>query len=40
LQTELRIQALLKIWLMFHIPMSIALLAALFSHVFSVLIYW
>lgn len=37
---ELRSMARLKRWLIWHVPMSIALLAALSAHVLSVFIYW
>ena len=40
LRRDLQYRAALKFWLMFHIPMSIALLAALFAHVISVFLYW
>lgn len=37
---HLRIKALLEVWLFIHIPVTIALLAALFAHVVSVFYYW
>lgn len=40
LQTDMRLNARLRAWLWLHGPLSIALLAALFAHVFSVLVYW
>jgi hypothetical protein len=36
----LRIRALLEIWLFVHIPLTIALVAALVAHVVSVFFYW
>ena len=36
----LRIRALLEIWLFIHIPLTIALIAALTAHVISVFYYW
>ncbi|MEQ5787374.1 hypothetical protein J3454_05655 [Erythrobacter sp. NFXS35] len=36
----LRIRALLEIWLFIHIPLTIALIAALTAHVISVFFYW
>lgn len=36
----LRIRALLEIWLYIHIPLTIALIAALTAHVISVFFYW
>jgi hypothetical protein len=35
-----RIRALLEIWLFIHIPLTIALIAALTAHVISVFYYW
>lgn len=37
---QLRIRALLEIWLFIHIPLTIALIAALTAHVISVFYYW
>ena len=37
---QLRIRALLEIWLFIHIPLTIALIAALAAHVISVFYYW
>jgi hypothetical protein len=37
---HLRHKAVLDLWLYLHVPMSIALLAALVAHVVSVFIYW
>lgn len=37
---QLRIRALLEIWLFVHIPLTIALIAALAAHVISVFFYW
>ncbi len=36
----LRIRALLEVWLFVHIPLTIALIAALTAHVISVFYYW
>jgi hypothetical protein len=36
----LRIRALLEIWLFVHVPLTIALIAALTAHVISVFYYW
>lgn len=36
----LRIRALLEVWLFVHIPLTIALIAALIAHVISVFYYW
>lgn len=37
---QLRIRAMLEIWLFIHIPLTIALIAALTAHVISVFFYW
>ncbi len=37
---EFRSQARLRLWLMFHVPLSLALLFALAGHIVSVFIYW
>ncbi len=40
IRRRLRTKALLEVWLFFHIPATIALLAALLAHVVSVFYYW
>ncbi len=40
LREDIRINALLKVWLFCHVPVSFALLAALIAHILSVFIYW
>jgi hypothetical protein len=37
---DLRYKALLEWWLFLHVPLAVALLAALLAHVVSVFIYW
>ncbi|MFO6445846.1 hypothetical protein ACLBKU_01755 [Erythrobacter sp. NE805] len=37
---SLRIRALLEVWLFLHIPLTLALIAALAAHVISVFYYW
>ena len=37
---DVQIKVILRIWLFFHIPLAIGLLAALFSHILSVFFYW
>lgn len=37
---HMRVKALLEIWLYFHVPLTIALIAALIAHVISVFYYW
>ena len=34
------VKAIMEIWLYFHVPLSIALLAALIGHIISVFFYW
>jgi hypothetical protein len=36
----LRIRAMLEVWLFVHVPLTIALIAALTAHVISVFYYW
>lgn len=40
LRRDLRFRAALKFWLIFHIPLSIGLIAAMVCHILSVFIYW
>lgn len=40
IRRNLQIKAYYKVWLLFHIPLSIALLAALIVHILVVFIYW
>jgi len=40
LRKDIQLKGLVKIWLYFHIPLTMALLAALFIHIISVFIYW
>lgn len=40
LAEDLRLQALLEVWLYVHIPLTTALLAALLVHILSVFVYW
>ena len=37
---DIRFQALMRVWLLFHIPISFALFAALLAHVVSVFLFW
>lgn len=38
--SDIRMQGLMEIWLYFHVPLSLGLLATLIAHVISVFIYW
>lgn len=40
IRIDLRLKALLRLWLLFHVPLSFALLAAVIAHVVSVFYYW
>jgi hypothetical protein len=40
IRRQMRTKAMLEIWLWFHVPLTIALLAALTAHVISVFFYW
>ena len=37
---DLRLNALLQVWLYVHVPLSFALLAALVAHLFAVFYFW
>lgn len=37
---DIQYQAVMEIWLYFHVPISVALLAALIGHIVSVFFYW
>jgi hypothetical protein len=36
---DMRYQAMLDVWLLFHVPLTFALLATLLAHIVSVLVY-
>lgn len=40
IRRHMKVKALLEIWLYFHVPLTIALIAALIAHVISVFYYW
>ena len=40
LRRQMRLRALLEVWLFVHVPLTIALLAALTAHIVSVFYYW
>ena len=40
IRRQMQTKALLQIWLYVHVPLTIALLAALTAHVVSVFYYW
>lgn len=40
IRKDIRFYAQQEVWLLFHVPLSFALLAALIAHVVSVFIYW
>lgn len=37
---HLRLKGLLEVWLYIHVPLTFALIAALFAHIFAVFFYW
>lgn len=37
---DLQLRAMMLVWLVFHVPLSFALLAALFAHIVSVFYFW
>jgi hypothetical protein len=37
---DIQYQAMMEIWLYFHVPISFALLAALIGHIVSSFFYW
>ena len=39
-RTDIRYKAIMDIWLFFHVPLSVALLAALLAHIVAVFFYW
>jgi hypothetical protein len=40
LRRDVRLQGLLKVWLLLHIPLTVALMVALLIHIIAVFIYW
>ena len=40
IRRDLRFRALMRVWLVLHVPLSFALLAALIAHIISVFYYW
>jgi len=40
IRQQMRIRALLEVWLYLHVPMTFALIAALAAHIVSVFFYW
>lgn len=40
IRRDIQIQAILRIWLYIHVPMSFATVAALIVHIFAVFLYW
>jgi hypothetical protein len=40
LRRHLKLRGLLEVWLYFHVPLTIALIAALTAHIISVFFYW
>jgi hypothetical protein len=40
IREDLRLQASMELWLYFHVPLSVGLLAALLVHIVTVFFYW
>ncbi len=40
IRRQMKLRALLDVWLYIHVPVTIALLAALTAHIVSVFYYW
>lgn len=40
LLADIRLQSVMEIWLYFHVPLTLALLATLTAHIVSVFLYW
>ncbi len=40
IREDIRMLAMMQVWLMFHVPLTFALFAALISHIFAVFVYW
>lgn len=40
LREDIRLQAMLEVWLYIHVPLSVGLLAALVVHIITVFLYW
>ena len=40
IRRDIRLHGWLKIWLYFHVPVTIALLVALVLHILSTFVYW
>ena len=39
-RTDIRYKAIMDMWLFFHVPLSVALVAALVAHIVAVFFYW
>jgi len=40
IREDIRMHAMIQVWLMVHIPLTFALFAALAAHIFAVFVYW
>jgi len=40
IREDIRMHAMIQVWLMVHIPLTFALFAALIAHIFAVFVYW
>ena len=40
IRRDIRLKAIMQIWLFFHVPLSFGLVAALVAHIIAVFFYW
>jgi hypothetical protein len=40
IREDIRMQGMIQVWLLFHIPLTFALFAALIAHIYAVFVYW
>ena len=40
MRRDVQLKALMDIWLYFHVPLTLSLIAALVAHIISVFFYW
>lgn len=40
IRQDIRMHAIIQVWLFFHIPLTFALIAGLLAHIYAVFIYW
>jgi hypothetical protein len=40
IREDIRMHGMIQVWLLFHIPLTFALFAALIAHIYAVFVYW